>query len=400
MNKIRKVFISLFLFAGLLSSFFVLPQDVYAAEAGADLVVADVDLYDKGGNLRKQFYTDEEIFVRFIIKNQGNQTASNRYAPSGNIWTQVYGNKPQVVPFDTESDVRMWIRNENNIGAQQDKTYKSWPGGLRENAFEGNRSWKKSSPGAYTARVFVNYDKLAKEINYTNNQRVVSYTIVNRSQVQPTAKPTLAPTSTPTPTPVKPSPTPQVPVDAVSAVCKDAKITISFNKAPEGTVKWAIRVDDRTDDFRAVNPHAGDTLIEDFTGTTFTRNASYGRAYGWWVHPLNASGMGWETVYSGDVYCNIDKPSGLKSRYEAPNMIISWNKVPGAKYYLLRVDNQQNGWNPDALNKGDYRNDHFEGTSFSFPVAKNQAVAWWIHAVDESGKMTADIGDFFVVPQQ
>lgn len=370
-------------------AFFISAFQVSAQTSGADLVVTNFQLTNDKGVAKTSFAPNEPIYIKYTIKNQGTQTATNKYTSAGHIWSQIYGNKSSTVSYETGSDVGIWIRNYNNITPGKVITYGSYPNGPEAWAFEGAKFFKKSNSGTYTARAFVNYDKIANEGNFSNNQITVTYTIKN--PVTPTATP--VPTRTPTPTPK-----PTIPPAAVTGVCTNNSISLSFNSAPSGTVKWAIRIDDRSNGWRDTQPLEGDTMLNDFTGTKYNRSGQPGKAYSWWVHPLNAKNEA-ITTYSGDFYCPVGKVTGLSHSYNYPTVTLKWNPVAGAKYYAIRVDNHVNGWDPNNMQDGDHLRNELTETSFSFRAARGRAISWWIHAIDQNGNVSEASGESFVNPQ-
>ena len=148
---------------------------VFIPSANADLVITNFVLTDQNGTTKTQFLPTDTIYVKYTIKNQGTDTAKNQYTNAGIIWSQIYGNKPTTVETNKATDVGMWVKNGNNITPGKSTTFTSYAGG--ESAFPGSKAFKMTKPGSYTARVFVNYDRLAKERDYANNQATVKYTI-------------------------------------------------------------------------------------------------------------------------------------------------------------------------------------------------------------------------------
>lgn len=80
------------------------------------------------------------------------------------------------------------------------------------------------------------------------------------------------------------------------------------------------------------------------------------------------------------------KPSGLAASCVANSnqLQLSWNEVPGATGFNIRVDDLADGWNPG----GSYDlfvNGH-PGKSFIFPTVPGHQYNWWVHAVNGAGE--------------
>ena len=152
--------------------------DSYGLPSGsaADLVVSSFVLTDKNGKTKTTFAPNERIYVKYIIKNQGTDTAKNQYTSSGMIWSQIYGDKSATVQTNAATDVNIYTKNGSSSGSGKSASFASVGDG--SSAFPGSKSFTVSKAGIYTARVFVNYDHLAIERDYTNNQATVKYTIM------------------------------------------------------------------------------------------------------------------------------------------------------------------------------------------------------------------------------
>ncbi|CAN5124838.1 hypothetical protein BH09PAT1_BH09PAT1_5250 [soil metagenome] len=384
MQKLLKCLSLAFLFVA--SS--VLTSSVHAASSKADLTVALFALTDKAGHVKTTFAPNEPIYARFAIKNSGSETAYNQYTSSGFLWSQIYGNKPQTVTENTGSDISVWTRNQNNIKPNQVVTYDSTPTGTNSVAYEGQNTWTKSATGSYTARVFVNYDHLALESNYTNNQATIVYKIGTFSQATPT--PTLKPTATPTPkvtvTPSpKPTSTPVPPSDHIIASCTNGTVNLSFPALPSEAASWAIRIDNTINGWGGDAPLAGDAVVNGYTGNSYSFKTNQGQDVTWWVHSISSTG-----VYSdptiGQMYCAMSTPSTLSYSHDGSNYTLRWSNVTGAVKYAIRVDDTTNGWNATNLADGDHLRNDLTDNSYTFKPNPGHKIVWWVHAIDSKGR--------------
>ena len=82
-------------------------------------------------------------------------------------------------------------------------------------------------------------------------------------------------------------------------------------------------------------------------------------------------------------------PTGLSASCPAPgtNATLSWNAVPGATYYWLRVDNLTNGWSDTCswTYPGDICDNNVGGTSYSFSSTPGASYNWWVHSCSAQG---------------
>ncbi len=140
----------------------------------ADLIVQDFKLIDRRGQVKTQFKAGEEIFVRLVLRNQNMWGSSSE---SKFTFSQVFSNRPSPVAPGTKSDINMWMRN-GIFGPSYANYYLSNTFTTNNWAFPGVKSWTKGTPGKYTARFVLNFDRGATETNYDNNQATVTYTIV------------------------------------------------------------------------------------------------------------------------------------------------------------------------------------------------------------------------------
>jgi hypothetical protein len=150
-------------------------QDVrQRAAGGADLIVESLQLVDAGGNTRTTFYAGEDIFVRVKLKNQGDASGQSS---DGFTYTEIYDNNASVVAPNTPSDVNVSLKN-GEFGTGFSKEYQSTIGGPNRGNFNDKFSWRRNTPGTFTARAFINYNHNVQETNYDNNQLAVQYTVV------------------------------------------------------------------------------------------------------------------------------------------------------------------------------------------------------------------------------
>ncbi len=142
---------------------------------GADLKVVRFVLTDEAGVEKTIFKINENIFAKVIFQNDGDEKA---YSVTGKVISQFFSNMVTLVPFGLTSDINMFMVN-GEYGVKSSKEYGSSNIGPNSWAFDGARSWTMKKSGVYNARVIINYDKKVPEINFSNNQAVVSYQIIN-----------------------------------------------------------------------------------------------------------------------------------------------------------------------------------------------------------------------------
>jgi len=93
-------------------------------------------------------------------------------------------------------------------------------------------------------------------------------------------------------------------------------------------------------------------------------------------------------------------PTGLSASCPVPGNsgTVSWNAVPGATSYALRVDNTtKNGWNglcDGAQNQFDVCG-NMNGTSLTGATVPNDSYNWWVHACNATGCGLAATGQSF-----
>lgn len=141
---------------------------------GPDLVVLRIVLTDGTGREKTTFKVNEFIYPKVIFGNTGTARA---LTPTGRTDSMIYANKPSPMAFYIPSDVGIRINNgEFNAGYK--KEYGSSSAGPNGGEYRAAKSWAMSTPGSYTARAIINYDKKAQEVRYVNNQSSVKYTVV------------------------------------------------------------------------------------------------------------------------------------------------------------------------------------------------------------------------------
>jgi hypothetical protein len=382
MKRLTKFIVLTFFFA-VVAGLFSIAQ----AATGADLTVSSFVLEDSSGHAKTTFAPNESIYVKFTIKNQGTATAFNKYTTSGNIWTQVYKNKPSSVATSTQSDTYIWVRNSNNIKAGQSISYNSTASGINTAAFEGDNSWKMATPGTYTARVFVNFDGLANESSRSNNQIAITYTVTSNATPTPTKVPTPTPTKAPiaTPTPTVP-PVPGQPVirGTVSPSCTNGSMKLVFPTGQTSS-RWAVRLDNTKNGWGGDTPLAGDIVNNNVTAGTFTQSEERGYDIFWWVHLVSNEGI-YSSAVGGTAHCELPAPTNLVSKCNLPDerMEFSWNAVPGAVSYAIRTDDEKNGFENPPLT-GDTIKDNLTETSYNRHGFAGRHYNWWIHAIDRNG---------------
>lgn len=187
-----------------------------------------------------------------------------------------------------------------------------------------------------------------------------------------------------------------------NAECSNGKLTIFFN--PQNTnTKVAIRIDDLSNGWNDKTPNAGDVIDNSFVGSSYTyNNAVKGRWYAWWFHQVDNKGV-YGPAKSGFLQCPADKvtaPANIKHSYSEPTVTLSWDKVPGAKFYAIRVDNLKTPWSGDQNNMhdGDHLRNQMTETTFSFKAPKGRGISWWVYAISESGEWSQPKGEYFETP--
>ncbi len=151
-------------------------QDVRQQAAGnADLVVESLQLTDAGGNVRTSFMVNEDIYVRIRLKNAGGEKG---VSSDGSTHTVIYANRSSKPDFNSLTGTYITMKN-GEFGAGSNNLYESIYGSPSENRFPTNKSWRLSTPGSYTARAFINFNKFVTESNYDNNHLTVSYSVTS-----------------------------------------------------------------------------------------------------------------------------------------------------------------------------------------------------------------------------
>lgn len=147
-----------------------------------DLIVQNLQLVDAGGNTRTTFAPNEDIYVKITLRNQGGATGTSQ---DGRTRTQIYSDSSSPVPINTPSDVQVTMSN-GEFGAGSTISYTSIFTDKQNAAFNGKKSWKKSTSKTYTARAFVNFNNFVTESNTQNNQATIQYTIAESRYVKGT----------------------------------------------------------------------------------------------------------------------------------------------------------------------------------------------------------------------
>ncbi|MBI2442651.1 MAG: S8 family serine peptidase, partial [Candidatus Levybacteria bacterium] len=140
---------------------------------GTDLVAVSIVLTDGAGNEKRTFKIGERIYPKVVFTNRG---MSRGESPNGYTLSQVYAHKVQPVALNTGTDVNVWMRN-GEFNPSYTQTYGASSLGPNTGAYKASKYWTRSAAGTYTARVFLNYDKLVSEVNYQNNQAFIQYIV-------------------------------------------------------------------------------------------------------------------------------------------------------------------------------------------------------------------------------
>jgi hypothetical protein len=145
------------------------------AAAEPDLVVESLQLTDAGGNVKTVFNKNEDIYVQITLKNQGGAKAEST---DGFTYTAIYSDKATTASFGSDEGVDIIMKN-GEFAAGAKFTYSSIYGSSSQSRFTKAFSFRKTTPGKYIARAFINYNKFATEGQalYDNNQLTLEYTI-------------------------------------------------------------------------------------------------------------------------------------------------------------------------------------------------------------------------------
>jgi hypothetical protein len=153
---------------------------------------------------------------------------------------------------------------------------------------------------------------------------------------------------------------------------------------PSGHDHWAIRIDDKSNSFQPTDMRPGDVLIDNYTTNSFTVKGQSGEQYNWWVHSVAKDGT-WSEPTGGVLNCAPKAPVGLNATYNSPYVTLTWNPVPGAVRYAIRVDNTATPWDPNNMQDGDHLRNYQTETKFVFKASPDRKIVWWIHAIDKYG---------------
>lgn len=189
------------------------------------------------------------------------------------------------------------------------------------------------------------------------------------------------------------------PADSLRATCSNNQLTLTWQAFPEVN-RYLVRVDDTANGWDPpLQP--GDFMNDNVRSTTYTNNnAQPGHTYGWWIHTVSDDGQfikfngkdgfrGPNVTCSSSVSTKPPAPTGLTASCPAPGTTanLSWNPVPGATVYALRVDNTTSGgWNITCNGSaGDFCSDNETGTAKSFNSTAGNSYTWWMHACNNNG---------------
>jgi hypothetical protein len=147
-----------------------------------DLDVTGLAFADSQGNIyssaNRNFDPMQRIYLRVRITNEGTSYPC--------CWsrTALYSDKPSSVSIGTASDIPMYLDSSNNWLPGTEASYESWSTGALHDRFTRS-NFRKQNPGSYTFRAFADYDNRLFELNESNNQGTITYTILSPDLVIP-----------------------------------------------------------------------------------------------------------------------------------------------------------------------------------------------------------------------
>lgn len=189
------------------------------------LVPESFNLVNASGQVKTTFAPNEPIYVQMTIANRGSLQGVE------NIMTQIYKNSPGAASLNTKDSPEFALLHGpfTITPASTTNLYQSTPGHWSLNRFYGStRFFTQSTPGTYTARIFVDASNKEPRDNKADNQRTVTYTISGT----PTTPP---PTTQWPPNTVWPQPV-QDPTGILAIVNKKFKLSSSYVPANLRTV--------------------------------------------------------------------------------------------------------------------------------------------------------------------
>lgn len=75
-----------------------------------------------------------------------------------------------------------------------------------------------------------------------------------------------------------------------------------------------------------------------------------------------------------------------KSTKEVVALELTWQPVPGAKKYAIRIDEDPDSWGGDTRLLGDTVENGLTDTTFRRCAVAGRKYEWWIHAIDQFGR--------------
>jgi len=199
-------------------------------------------------------------------------------------------------------------------------------------------------------------------------------------------------------------------------LCSSSGNSVTLSWTQEGGAQmFAIRINNTTNPWNGNcnNPNPGDVcqLIScNSDGVTCTWNdrnlnlsynisISRNTVYEWWIHAIE-SGRWTDAVHGPSFICPPPQPTNLRaSCSQSSNLVtLSWDQVPGAQAYALRVNNTNNPWQGNcsvSQYEGDICNDNVTTNSYTFNPLGGANYDWWLHSITSGGWSQAVHGPSF-----
>lgn len=150
------------------------------------LIPESFKLVNASGQVKTTFAPNEQIYVQTTIANRGSQQGV------ANVKTQFYKHSPNAATLNTQDTPEFALLHGpfTITPAGNTNLYQSTPGHWSLNRFYGStRSFTQSTPGTYTARIFVDASNLEPRDSKADNQLTVTYTIAGTTTPPPPTNP-------------------------------------------------------------------------------------------------------------------------------------------------------------------------------------------------------------------
>lgn len=144
--------------------------------------------------------------------------------------------------------------------------------------------------------------------------------VLPTSSPRPTNTVTPLPTNTPTPTVCTVPPVPAGLTPSGTTSCGLTSMTFRWNAMP-GASSYALRIDDLSNPWSGTcsSINNGDTCVDGYTSTSYTRSVIPGHTYTWWVHSANACGWSQPIYVTATVpVCATNTPTATQTSTPTP----------------------------------------------------------------------------------